>query len=82
MDIVIKFWKYSVFVLNFTYQTIIVIFCSGNAIPRKVQITVNHSVMNGSLNGRMSAAANGQNNLPGMYMSIKALNTFSRDWKI
>ena len=51
-------------------------------MPMNIQQIVSHSVSNGSMNGRMTQAANGQNNLPGMYMPIKALNTFSRDWKI
>ncbi len=34
------------------------------------------------LNGDMHSLAQGPNGLPSMYMPIKALNTFSRDWKI
>lgn len=32
--------------------------------------------------GQIHAIANGRQGLPSMYMPIKALNTFSRDWKI
>ena len=41
---------------------------------------INSEIING---GRIRAVvANGRQNMPSMYMPIKALNTFSRDWKI
>ena len=48
------------------------------------QSGVNGSKMNGSMNIRVAQmkVANGDNSMPSMYMPIKALNTFSRDWKI
>ena len=48
------------------------------------QTAVNGSKMNGSMNIRVAQvkSANGEQNMPSMYMPIKALNTFSRDWKI
>ena len=58
--------------------------CSGNSMVKNNQPAVNGSKMNGSMNIRVAQvkSANGEQNMPSMYMPIKALNTFSRDWKI
>ena len=52
-------------------------------------VTSGHSEAKNGLNGdlhgnvaRMRSATNGASQATSMYMPIKALNTFSRDWKI